>query len=300
MRAGNGAPIDDHELDRLIELHHAEREQVRLVLVPAVVVNRRNKIVSGLQVSDFKLFEDFAPMEIEYFGTEASQPVAISFLLDVSGSMGRLGKLEEAKQAIRIFVDALQTGDRFGLISFADDQVAWITELNSDRERFLRRLEVQEAYGQTALFDALAATPRLVAEDVEGRKAIVLFTDGNDNASRLNTFKAVRLARSVEVPIHIISFSSVSSGLRPKGSESREIRTLERFALETGGSIWPIRNPTDLKEAVLRIQEELRFQYVIGYHPKRRDWDGSFRRLKLETERSGLIVRSRSGYYANP
>ncbi len=298
--ARNRTPIADQEIDRLIELHHAEREHVRLVLVPAVVVNRRNKIISGLEASDFRLFEDYVPMEIEYFGAEASQPVAISFLLDVSGSMGRLGKLEEAKQAIRVFVEALQEGDQFGLISFADDQVAWITELSSDRERFLRRLEAQEAYGQTALFDALAATPRLVAEGVEGRKAIVLFTDGNDNASHLNTFKAVRLARSVEVPIHIISFSSASSGLRPKGSETRQIRTLERFALETGGSIWPTRSPADLKEAVLRIQEELRFQYVIGYHPQRRDWDGSFRRLKLETERNGLIVRSRSGYYADP
>jgi Ca-activated chloride channel family protein len=298
--ATDGTKLDDQEIDRRIELHHAEREHVRLVLVPAVVVNRRNKIISGLEVSDFKLLEDFVPMEIAHFGTESSQPVALSFLLDVSGSMGRLGKLDEAKEAIRIFVDSLQAEDRFGLISFADEQVAWITELSSDRARFLRRLDVQEAYGQTALFDALAATPRLVAEGVPGRKAIVLFTDGNDNASQMNTFKAVRLARSVEVPIHIISFASVSSGIRPKGSESREIRTLERFALETGGSIWAIRSADDLKEAVLRIQQELRFQYVIGYHPTRRTWDGGFRRLKLEIERNGLTVRSRSGYYANP
>ena len=289
----------DEEIDRLVELHRVEHEQVRLVLVPAVVTTKRKKVVSGLKKEDFSLQEDYVPQTIEYFGTENSQSIALSFLLDVSGSMRRLGKLDEAKEAIRTFLEALKEGDRFGLICFADDQVSWVTEFTSDRERFLARLEVQEAYGQTALFDALAATPRLVEDEVRGRKAIVLFTDGNDNASKMNTFKAMRLARSVEVPIYVISFSSLSSRVLPRGSSPPDIRVLRRFASETGGSIWSVHAPEELKEAVLRIQEELRFQYVIGYHPSRREWDGTFRRLKLET-RDGLIVKSRAGYYAEP
>ena len=116
----------------------------------------------------------------------------------------------------------------------------------------------------------------------------------------MNTFKAVRLARSVEVPIYVISFSSMSRKILPRGSSPPDIQVLRRFARETGGSIWSVSAPADLKEAVIRIQEELRFQYVIGYHPSRQNWDGSFRRLKLETTRGGLVVKARSGYYANP
>ena len=288
------------QVDLLLELHHTEREQVRLVLLPVVVTNRRGRIVTDLKVEDFQLFEDYAPQAIQYFGTDTSDRIAIVFLLDLSGSMRQVGKLGEAKEAIRTFVDALEPGDQFGLIGFADEQVTWITDFTADRERFLSRLEVQEAYGQTALFDAVAATPRLVDGQIEGRKAIVLITDGNDNASRLNTFKAVRLARSVNVPIYTIGFSSFLDRILPKGGREPNFRILARFSAETGGLLFPVNDPDDLKEAILQIQRELRFQYVLGYHPARNLWDGTFRRVKLETSRKGLVVRTRSGYYARP
>ena len=72
------------------------------------------------------------------------------------------------------------------------------------------------------------------------------------------------------------------------------------LVLYTGGLLFSVNDPDDLKEAVLDIQQEMRFQYVIGYHPTRRLWDGSFRRIKLETAQDGLIVRTRAGYYAYP
>jgi Ca-activated chloride channel family protein len=300
-RATDGsAGTSDAELQRLRELHYQESEQVRLVLLPAVVTTRRGRPVTGLEADDFRLFEDYVPQEIRYFGTELNQPVSIAFLLDISGSMRQVGKLDEAKQAIRVFVDALAKTDRFGLVCFADDQVAWITEFTTERERFLRRLEVQHAYGQTALFDALAAAPRLVDEQVKGRKAIVLITDGIDNASQLSVFDAVQLARSVNVPIYTIGFTSFAAKLLPKGSRNDSHRVLQRFSEETGGLLFTVNDPDDLKEAVLEIQNELRFQYLIGYRPTRELWDGTFRRVRLEAVRGGLVVRTRTGYYANP
>lgn len=292
--------MDDEGLERLVRLHHTEQEEVRIVLLPAVVTRNNGKLVRGLQADDFTLSEDTVPQEIRYFSTEASQPISIAFLLDVSGSMRQVGKLDEAKAAIRVFVDALHPGDQFGLICFADEQVAWITEFTSDRENFLRRLDVQRAYGQTALFDAVAAAPELVDSRIRGRKAIVLITDGNDNASRLNTFKATQLARKVNVPMYTIGFASLSAGFLPKGSVEPSLRILERFSDETGGTLFTVRDPDDLKEAVLTVQHELRFSYVIGYHPDRGHWDGEFRRVKLETNRRRLNVKTRSGYYATP
>ena len=119
--------------------------------------------------------------EIRYFRTENQEPVSIAFLLDLTGSMRHVGKLDEAKAAIQVFVDALHPEDRFGLVGFADEQVSWITDFTNERDNFLLRLSVQEGYGQTALFDALGATPRLVDERIGGRRAIVLITDGDDN-----------------------------------------------------------------------------------------------------------------------
>lgn len=294
------AKMDPADLERILELHHTEREQVRLVLLPAVVLSKKGQPVRGLKVENFQLYEDHVPHEILYFGTEDREPVSIAFLLDLSGSMRQIGKLNEAKEAIRVFVDALRTGDRFGLIGFADDQVTWITEFTADSERFLLRLGVQEAYGQTALFDALGATPQLVDREIKGRKAIVLITDGHDNASKLSTFKAVQLARSVEVPIYTIAFSSMADRLLPKGSVSPGMSILGHFSRETGGRMFSVADPDELKDAVIGIQEELRFQYVIGYHSMRNTWDGAFRRIKVELNRKGLKIRTRRGYYANP
>jgi Ca-activated chloride channel family protein len=260
-------------IDELLALHHSEREKVRLVLLPAVVTNRRGKIVTNLDSTDFHLYEDYVPQQIRYFSKEATEPISIAFLLDISGSMRQVGKLDEAKEAIRVFVDSLQPSDRFGLVCFADDQVAWITEFTTDRRTFLRRLQVQEAYGQTALFDAVAATPKLVDETLEGRKAIVLYT---------------------------IGFASLVERFRPKGSSDPGLVVLRRFATETGGTLFSVRDPDDLKEAVLQIKRELRFQYIIGYHPTREAWDGSFRRIKLESSRANLKIRTRAGYYALP
>jgi Ca-activated chloride channel family protein len=300
QRPAASAGPSDLEIEKLRELHYQEQEQVRLVLLPAVVTNRRGRVMQGLGAEDFRLYEDYVPQEIKYFGTEANQPISIAFLLDVSGSMRQLGKLNEAKEAIRVFANSFSEDDRFGLICFADEQVAWVTEFTSDVERFQLRLDVQEAYGQTAIFDALGATPRLVDEGIKGRKAIVLITDGIDNASRMNIFEAIQLARSVNVPIYTIGFSSFADGLLPKGSRESRQRVLQRFSEETGGLLFSVNDPDDLKEAVLDIQQELRFQYIIGYHPSRRLWDGTFRRIKLKTGQDRLIVRTRAGYYAYP
>jgi len=294
--AGGVAP----DLERLRRLHHSEQEKVRLVQVPAVVTNRRGRTVQGLEKADFLLYEDYVPQEIKFLWTETDQPVSIAFLLDVSGSMRQVGKLDEAKEAIRVFARELQSADQIGLVCFADEQVAWVTDFTSDRHTFVRRLDVQQGYGQTALYDALAAAPRLVDEQVTGSKAIVLFTDGVDTASTISTFEALSLSRSVNVPIYAVGFTTFAARLLPKGTTPPEHRTVKMFAEETGGRMFLVHDPDDLKEAVLEIQRELRFRYVIGYRPTRTLWDGTFRRIKLETVKTGLNVRARTGYYATP
>ncbi len=276
-----------------------EHQRVRLVLLPTTVITKKGRPVQGLEVGDFELTENGIKQEIEVFGTETDLPVAVAFLLDLSGSMGLQDKLDRSKAAIREFVESLGPNDRFGLICFAESQVVWITEFTSDREEFLARLDVQEALGPTALYDALAESPRLVDEQIRGRKAIVLFTDGLDNHSQLSTFTAMTLARQVKVPIYILNFIPVHEKLLPRrGRDS--LRVLERFSRETGGAIYALHRPKDMEAAVSGVRKELKFQYVLGYYPSHDAWDGSFRSIRLRTTRDDRTVRTRRGYYADP
>jgi len=292
--SAGGPEVPGDAAARLSEVTH-----VRLVLLPTSVSTRRGKPVPGLATGDFRLLDDGVPQEIRLLATEKDTPIALAFLLDVSGSMELSDRLDRAKVAIRIFVESLTPRDRFGLIGFADRKVSWITPFTSDRAAFLERLDVQEAEGKTALYDALAASPQIVDDEIEGRKAIVLITDGLDNASDLQMLPAVWLARRVNVPIYTLSFIPMHEKLLPRRARDAE-RILKRFAGETGGSHFPVYGPKDLPRAVEAIQAELRFQYVLGYYPTHDNWDGTFRPVRLETLRESLTVRTRRGYYATP
>jgi Ca-activated chloride channel family protein len=298
-RSEGAAGPDDATIDRLLKLHYTQTETVPLVLLPTSVTTRKGRVVRDLGQRDFKVFEDSVPQEIRFFSSETNEPISLAFLLDVSGSMRQVDKLVHAKEAVRHFVDNLQKDDRFALVCFADQQVSWVTEFTQDRKRFLRRLDVQEGYGQTALNDAVAATPELVDEKGKGRKAIVLITDGVDNRSHLSMWEAVKQARRVSVPVYTLGFLSLPEESLPKNARTN-LHVLEQVAVETGGKLFLIHSPIELKEAIAELQAELRFQYVIGYYPIRRVADGKFRRVRLEVDSDRLDVRTRRGYYAKP
>ena len=293
--------LDNATVERLLRIQDEQEVAVRLVLLPASVEDKRGRIVTGLKAGDFKLTDERVPQQIKYFSVENDEPVSIAFVLDVSGSMRQSGKMEAAKEAVRFFVDQLRPQDRFALICFADEQVSWVTEFTSDRRRFIERLMVQEGYGQTALNDAVAAIPKLVDESTKGRKAIVLITDGVDNASKLTTQQSVATARKVEVPIFTVGFSTLPWEDRKKAKDlGFNMAVLQLFADETGGALFVVQDPDEMKEAVSRISTELRHQYLIGYSPGIARWDGRFRSVQLLARNGRYVVRTRKGYYANP
>jgi Ca-activated chloride channel family protein len=297
-------PLTDAQIEELQRLHFVDEEKVRLVLVPTAVEDHKGRAIKGLEKSDFRVMEDRVQQNIAYFDREADEPISVAFLLDLSGSMRQVGKMEAAKEAIRTFVELLRPRDRFGLVGFADEQVAWITPFTTDRTRFLERLAVQDGYGQTALNDAVAAAPSLIEQDVHGRKAIVLLTDGVDTRSRMSVDQAIAKARHAQVPIYTIGFTSLPDMVlrRTKNDETPDynLAVLERFSTETGGKLHLVNDPDEWKEAVTDVTDDLRFQYVLGYYPTREKWDGSFRRIQVETDRGRLVVRARNGYYALP
>jgi Ca-activated chloride channel family protein len=301
VATGGERKLDDATVERLLRLQDEQEVAVRLVLLPASVEDKRGRIVTGLNAKDFKLTDESVPQQIKYFSVESDEPVSIAFVLDVSGSMRQSGKIDSAKEAVRFFVDQLRPQDRFALICFADEQVSWVTDFTSDRQRFVERLMVQEGYGQTALHDAVAAIPKLVDESTKGRKAIVLITDGVDNASKLTVDQSVAIARKVEVPIFTVGFSTLPWEDRKKVKDlGFNMAVLQFFADQTGGALFVVQDPDEMKEAVARISTDLRHQYLIGYSPGLDRWDGRFRSVQLLARNGRYVVRTRKGYYANP
>jgi len=277
-------------------------EKVRLVLLPTAVTNRRGKPVIDLEPDDFRLYEGGMPRTIDLFATEENAPISLAFLLDLSGSMKLRDRLGQARRAIRQLVDSLASADRVGLIGFADGDVAWISGFDESLETLLERLDAQRPAGRTALYDAMAAAPHLVDEGARGRKAVVLITDGVDNASSMSRLQATWMARRVAVPIYTLGFLPMRESLLPYRVREA-LRVLDRFSVETGGTLFPVHSSEDLDRASSRIRRELRFQYVIGFYRTgpsavaERSDDGAFRLLRLEVERDGLEVRTRRGYY---
>ncbi|MFQ5669136.1 MAG: VWA domain-containing protein [Acidobacteriota bacterium] len=278
-----------------------EDVQVRFVVLHATVLNRKGKTVLGLGPDDFHVTEDGVPQEISVFGSSENQPAKIAFLLDVSGSMSLRKKLEQARRAIERFVTTLEPNDQMALLIFADGDVVIVQGFTADRRLFVKVLEEQKAYGKTALRDALAYAPSLLAGNTSGRKALVVITDGIDNASRLTSSEIIRMARQVQVPIYTLGISGLPLRFRrassgPKGS-STLFDQMREFSRETGGDLWPVFESADFDAVFSSIRGRLAGQYIIGYRPPPHAGVSGFRRVELRTSQRSNQVFTRRGYY---
>jgi VWFA-related protein len=274
---------------------------VGMVVVPAVVLDRKGRPVPNLRPDDFTLEEDGETQRIESFSQDLEAPLRIAFLLDVSGSMRTGGRFEDAKDAIRRFLGDLRGGDQAALIAFADRQVAVLAGFSSDPREALRYLEAVRAYGQTALHDAVAATPELVEEGPRQRSAIILLTDGVDNFSALSLDQALTAALLADVPIYCLGLSGAVLEPDPVPAEPGSAdRALQLIAAESGGAFYRVRDPEALEAAIQEIARDLRSRYVLAYSPSRPPPAGGFRRIAVRTDRSDWRVRARKGYFAKP
>jgi Ca-activated chloride channel family protein len=295
--AKSAKSAEEEEIARLLQGRYVQTVAVDMVMVPALVLDRKGRPVLDLRAEDFALFDEGHRQKIDYFGVDRNEPLSVAFLLDVSGSMRMSGAIDSAKEVVRYFLSRMRAVDEACLIAFADKQVAMLTDFTADRTETLKYLNAVKAYGQTALNDAVAATPELVTGNEKARRAIVLLTDGVDNFSALPLDQAMASARAVDVPFYTIGFSSNSRDVDgKKPAETEASATLRQIADETGGSFFLIHDPDEMKEAAARIEEELRSQYVIGYAPTGEGQEGRFRRLSLIAHNGRYSVRSRSGY----
>jgi VWFA-related protein len=266
--------------------------QVSLVLLPVTVTDREGRFVSGLDVSDFQIFDDGHPQQIKLFRHEDT-PVTVGILVDRSGSMAARGG--DVVAGATAFVQASNPEDREFVISFNDRvefglpaKVAFTNNVDELKAALLHT----PASGRTALFDALAAGLAHFQKDDPDKKVLLLISDGGDNASRHTFAQVLRTAQSSNVVIYAI-------GLLDEHSADQNPFVLKKLAQETGGHVYFPNSSAEIVNVCREIAEEIRHQYTLGYDPPENGRAG-YRKIRVTVTAHGrgkLFVRTRSGYF---
>jgi Ca-activated chloride channel family protein len=276
---------------------------VSAISIAVVVQGKDGRYINDLTQDDFTVYENEVKQTVSYFQHDFEAPVSLTILLDVSGSMGLQDKLKESREALRDFVDGLlRPQDEVSLLVFADGEVEVAAPFSMDKSGCLAELAKAEAYGQTALNDAVAVSPEFANRGKNEKRAILLITDGIENDSQASVDQAVEISRRVDVPIFTIGYKIPLSEEFLRKYKKTSVLTsagivsaLERFSQATGGRLQVAADPRDLAAAFREIKRELGHQYIIGYtsykSPK-----NEYRKIRVVTSNKKHKVRTREGY----
>ena len=272
-----------------------------LVVFSATAVDGKGRPVTDLRRDEFRIFEEGRPQPIAHFHGGRGLPARVLLLVDASGSMSEKRKVANARWAAARILEALSPEDQVAVAGF-DSRYWGVVAFTRDREAVRTGLDSITPFGSTALHDSLDKAARDIASHGEGRRAVVVLTDGIDTSSQRTADEAIARSRALDVPIYAVS---VVSPLDDPASESflgkketaqarAAMETLSRYAALSGGTAFRVSNPVALREAADRIASELKHQYRLG-------WDAPqgparFRRVVVQSTRKGVTVRTRSGY----
>jgi Ca-activated chloride channel homolog len=263
------------------------KKDVDLVLVPVTITDPMNRLVTGLDRENFKLFEGKQAQEIKHFSSEDA-PVSLGVIFDMSGSMS--SKIERAREAVIEFFKTANPQDEFFLITFADkpDEVSDFTQSVEDLQG---KLVYTVPKGRTALLDAIYLGI--------SKKSLLIISDGGDNHSRYTEGEIKNLVKEADTLIYAIG---IYDHYFPTDEERLGPQLLSEVAELTGGRAFTIDNPNDLADVATKIGIELRNQYVLGYRPRNPVRDGKWRKIKVKLNPPKglppLKVYAKTGYYA--
>jgi Ca-activated chloride channel homolog len=279
------------------------RAEVDQVVVYAAVYDKVGQLVSGLNEEDFTVLEDRVPQEITYFGAE-DLPSTVGVVVDCSGSMR--SKIDNVIDAIKLFLSENNPQNQLFLVKF-NDEVELEEGFTNDPEDIYDALDNLVVSGGTALYDAIHLAVEEAREGSEPRKAVIVFTDGEDKDSYYKQHELVKKVQESDVQVHIVAFldSDLSSeggffGIF-KSAREKITGTITEIAEVSGGrTIFP-EKMEELKPAFESIAHDLRNQYRIGYISTNSAKDGSWRRVDVQVagaKEQGLKVRAKKGYSA--
>lgn len=263
-----------------------------IVNLRVTVTDRRNVAVTGLEPQHFQVYENNVQQQIEYFLCE-DEPLSIGIIFDLSGSMKK--KLPNSREAVKTFMQTSHQDDDFFLLGF-NRQCDLMADF-ADADSITSRLEATKAEGRTALYDAVYLGIEKLRSGRHAKRALLIVSDGADNASRFSKGDLYRLLREENILIYCIGYEIWAGGDDDWGRS-----TLEDLARKTGGAAFFPDSATELEEAVSTIALELRRQYSLAYTARAGERDRQWRKIKVRvsppTEGLKLRVRTREGYYA--
>jgi len=275
------------------------RVNVRLVNVFTTVTDSRGAPVADLTKDDFQLLEDGIPQTIKVFEKESAIPLSIALAIDTSPSTMRDFKLETSS-ARRFVHSILRNEDRLSIFQVTEN-IDQITRFTSDLKTIERGIDDLRTGPGTSIYDAIFLCSESLL-DREGRKVLVLITDGGDTTSKADYNGALRRAQQAEAIVYSIIVVPVEADAgRNLGGE----HALIQISKDTGGKYYYAEGQQQLDDAFRKISDELRTQYLLAFYPTRKISDSPFRRIQVELSKKDpegrpYQVRHRAGYYTAP
>jgi Ca-activated chloride channel homolog len=269
------------------------KSSTRIVSVIATVTDTQGRLVPDLQQEDFTILDNGKPQTITFFEDEV-RPFTAVVMLDFSASM--TANLELLKRATEQFLIRLLPQDKAQVGAFSD-KIQFSGEFTNDRDDLIGALNDLQFGNPTRLYDA---TSQSIDElkSVDGRRVVLVFTDGDDTASRIGAGDVLDSAKDRETMIYAIGLESVFSLGPGRMQRTRPDRTLRKFAEETGGGYFELKKTDDLAPTFTRVAQELHSQYTLGFTPT--VLDGKEHKLELKVKQAGMTARARKSYIASP
>jgi len=273
------------------------RGEIELVGIGVTVIDRKGNLITDLTRDDFDVYEDGQRQSVQYFArgdeTGGDTPLHVGLLFDTSGSMEQ--DIRQSRSAAIKFLNALPDARDMMLVEF-DTEVRVGRYAQTDFARLVERIRNRKPDGYTALYDALGVY-LADADEQNGRKILVLYTDGGDTRSSASWSDTLDLLKASDVTVYSIGF------LQHQSQSGRMVqqRTLQQIAAITGGQAFFPTTDDDIQAAYDKVLGELRAQYSLGYVSTNAKTDGRWRKVEIKVKRSdlkGTQIRSRTGYYA--
>jgi Ca-activated chloride channel family protein len=262
----------------------------QVVPLYVTVVDADKRLVPDLGRDDFEVLDNGKPVTLTLFNNEP-EAFSVVVMLDTSGSM--TASLELLKDAAEQFVIRLLPEDR-GMVGAFNDKIQFpIAAFTSDRDELAAALKDLQFGNPTRLYDAIEASIQQLKE-VQGRRVVLVFTDGDDTASKIGMGKVLDEARADEAMIYAIGLQSEFFNGQYK-VRTKPDRGLKRLSDETGGGYFELKQTDDLGPTFTRVAQELHSQYVLGFSPAT---DGKLHKVEVRVKKLGMLARARKSYLA--
>jgi Ca-activated chloride channel family protein len=266
---------------------YMEEIEVNLVELPVSVTDPAGAPIANLKQSDFQILEDGKPQKMTAFNYASNLPISVGVLVDHSGSMQpRMKATKEA--AVEFFHDIMRGGDRAFIGGFAFDTAKLAPFVTDVASLEAQVAAIPDAGGGTSLYDAIV-TGLYRFRNLQGRKALIILTDGEDTTSRLSYDDMLTYVRASRVPIYFIG---IALGLSDFSGTSK----MKAMAAETGGVAYFIRDVKQLKDTYAQLQNDLRTQYLLAYNTESARTDTKYRTVEVKVSRPDAKVRTIRGF----